>query len=66
MAVAKVIELISEGETIEKAVEAAVAQASETLQKIQHVWVEGIKAQVEDGKVVRYRTDVKITFLVEH
>jgi flavin-binding protein dodecin len=65
MAVAKVIEVMGEGSSIEKAVEAAVAGAGESVRNIQNVWVQDIKAMVDDGKVDRYRVATKITFVVD-
>lgn len=65
MSVAKVIELMSEGSSIEGAVESAVAEASKTLRNIKGVYVDGIKATVEDGKVVGYRVNCKLTFVLD-
>ena len=65
MSVAKVVELISEGDTIEEAVAKAAEQASKTLRNVRSVNVENIKALVERGKVVQYRVNVKVTFVVE-
>ena len=65
MSVAKVIELISEGDTIEEAVTNAAAEAAKTLRNIRSVNVENIKALVEHGKIVQYRVDVKVTFVIE-
>jgi hypothetical protein len=65
MSVAKVIEVISEGESIEKAIEFAVVEASDSLRQVKHVYVEGIQALVEDGKVSKYRVNIKLTFVVE-
>ena len=65
MSVAKVIELISEGATVEEAVAKAAAKATKTLRNVTAVNVENIKALVEKGKVVRYRVDVKATFVLE-
>jgi hypothetical protein len=65
MSVAKVIELISEGATIEEAVSKAAAKATKTLRNVSGVNVENIKALVENGKVVRYRVDTKVTFVLE-
>ncbi len=53
------------GTTIEKAVEAAVKEASDTVRNIKHVYVEGIQALVEDTKITNYRVNVKVTFVVE-
>ena len=65
MSLAKVIEILAEGTTIEKAVEAAVKEASDTVRNIKHVYVEGIQALVEDTKITKYRVNVKVTFVVE-
>lgn len=65
MSIAKVIEVIAEGESVEKAVEAAVRDAAGTVRGIKQVYIEGIQALVEDDKVVRYRVNVKLTFVVE-
>jgi flavin-binding protein dodecin len=64
MSVAKVIELISEGETVEKAIENAVKQASKTVKNIKGVYADGIQALVEDGNIVAYRVNCKVTFVV--
>jgi hypothetical protein len=65
MSVAKVIELIAEGDTIEEAVQNAAEQAAKTLRNVRSVNVENIKALVEHGKIVQYRVDVKVTFVIE-
>lgn len=65
MSVAKVIEILAEGKSIEAAIESAVAEASKTVREVKHVYLEGIQALVEDNKVVKYRVNVKITFMVE-
>lgn len=65
MPVAKVIEVKAEGDTIEAAVEQAVAGASKSVRNIQSVWVKDFQAKVENGKVSHYRVDTKVTFLVD-
>lgn len=65
MPVAKVIELISEGITMEEAVSKAAAKATKTLRNVTAVNVKNIKALVENGKVVRYRVNTKVTFVLE-
>ncbi len=65
MALAKVIEILAEGKTIEGALEAAVKEASETVRNVKHVYVESVQAIVEDSKIVKYRVNAKITFVVE-
>jgi len=65
MSLAKVIELIAEGDSIEAAIDNAVAEASKSVRKIKSVYVENISAKVEDGKVSEYRINAKITFVVD-
>jgi hypothetical protein len=65
MSVAKVIELIAEGDTIEGAVQNGVTEADKTLRNIRAVNVENVKAIVDHGKVVGYRVDLKLTFVIE-
>ena len=65
MSVAKVVEVLAEGDTIESAIQSAVSEASETVRGIKHVYVEGVQAIVEDNEVVKYRVNAKLTFIVE-
>jgi hypothetical protein len=64
MAIAKVIEVLAEGETIEAAVQSAVSDAAESVRGIKHVYLEGVQAIVEDNEVVKYRINAKVTFVV--
>jgi flavin-binding protein dodecin len=65
MAIAKVLEVLAEGHSIEAAIQAAVSEAAETVRGIKHVYVEGVQAIVEDNEVVKYRINAKLTFVVE-
>lgn len=65
MSLAKVIEVISEGNTIEAAVENAVKQASKTVHNIKSVYAENIYAVVEGENVKKYRINAKVTFVLE-
>ena len=64
MSIAKVIEIIAEGKTVEEAVNSAVETTSKTVDDIKQVYVEGIQAIIEDGKVSSYRVNAKITFVI--
>lgn len=64
MSVAKVIEILAEGDTIEAAVESAVNDVSKTVKNIKHVYVKDFQGLVENNKVVRYRVNAKVTFVV--
>ena len=65
MSIAKVIEVLAEGDSIEAAVQLAVSEAAETVRGITHVYVEGVQALVEGDVVVRYRVNAKLTFVIE-
>ena len=65
MSVAKVIELMADGETMETAVQNAVDAASKSIRNVTGVYVNEIKAMVNDGRVSGYRVNCKITFVVE-
>lgn len=63
--IAKVIEVIAESkESFDDAVEAALEEASKTVDDIKSIWVENMTAVVEDNEIVRYRVNAKVTFLV--
>ncbi len=64
MSIAKVIEVLAEGDSIEAAVEDAVAEASKTVKNIQSAYVSDIQAIVRDDKVVKYRVNVKLSFVL--
>lgn len=65
MSLAKVIEVIGEGKTMEGAVENAITEASKTVQNIRNIWVENIQGIVEKNAITKYRVNAKITFVVD-
>jgi len=64
MSIAKVIEVLAEGNSIEGAVESGLAEASKTVNDIKHIYFRDFQAIVENNKVVKYRINAKITFVV--
>jgi len=65
MSIAKVVEVLAEGHSIEGAIQAAVTEAAETVRGIKHAYVEGVQAIVENDEVVKYRVNTKLTFVIE-
>ena len=66
MPVVKIVELIgSSPDGWKEAVENAVKEAAKTVKNIMGVHVKRCTAKVEDNKIVEYRADVKVTFIVE-
>ncbi len=66
MAIVKVIEVLSEGKTIEKAVETAIKDAAKTVRNIKSVYVQDIQAIVDGTKVIKYRINAKLSFVVDN
>ena len=65
MSLAKVIEVMGEGKTMEDAIQNVVKEASKTIENIKSVYVENIQAIVNNGKVDKYRIDAKVTFVLK-
>jgi flavin-binding protein dodecin len=64
--IAKVIEVIAESDkSWDDAVKNALAEAAKTVDDIKEIWVSGMKAIIENNKVVRYRLTAKITFVLK-
>lgn len=66
MAIVKVIELIGESDKgWEDATKLCVEDASATIRDIRSVWVKDMQAVVEGDRVVRYRVNCKVSFVVK-
>ena len=66
MSMLKVIEVLAESDkSWEDAAHGAVATASKTLRHIRSINIENFSASVVDGKIVRYRINAKIAFVLE-
>ncbi len=66
MSVAKVIELIGQSEkSFDDAIENALEIASESIRNIHGLDVLDLTADVENGKIVKYRANVKVAFRYE-
>lgn len=64
--VVKVIEVLAESEkSWEDAAAQAVQRAAKTLHNIKSIYIEHFEAKVENNKIVRYRVNAKISFLLD-
>ena len=66
MSIVKIIEVISEGDSIDTAMKAAVSEASKTVENIKQVNVDHIEGLVENNKITKFRVNSKISFIVHH
>ena len=65
MAIAKVIEVIAEGKSVDDAMENAVKEASKTVKNIKSVYIENITGLVDGDKIDKVRVNAKLTFVIE-
>lgn len=65
MSVAKIIEVICEGKSIEEAINHGLKEVSKTVKNITHVDIDNIHANVAKNKVVSYRVITKVSFVVK-
>jgi flavin-binding protein dodecin len=65
--VAKVSEIIvSSKKGFEDAVQKGISRASKTLKGVRGAWIDNLKVVVEKGKVVEYRVNMRVTFVLEN
>ena len=65
MSVAKVTEITSTSTTsFEDAINKGIARANKTLRNVKGAWISEQKIRCEDGKIVEYRVDMKVTFVL--
>jgi flavin-binding protein dodecin len=66
MSVAKITEISAASSvSFEDAIKTGVDRASKTLKNVTSAWVQDQKVDIEDGKIVRYRVIMKISFVLE-
>ncbi|HLG09400.1 MAG TPA: dodecin family protein [Gaiellaceae bacterium] len=64
--VAKVIEITAESpESFEDAIRKAIKKASETVHGMKAAWVSQQQVKIQDGEVVGFRVDLKVTFVLD-
>jgi flavin-binding protein dodecin len=66
MSIVKVLEVIAESDkSFDDAAQEAVKQAAATVRGIKSIWIDNFSGVVEDDRIVRYRVNAKVSFLVE-
>ncbi|MEM9836120.1 MAG: dodecin family protein [Bacteroidota bacterium] len=65
--VLKVIEVLSEsGKSFEDAVDKAVKETSKSVRNVRSAYVNEMSCTVKDGRVDKYRVNVKLTFEIDN
>lgn len=65
MSVARVTEISSTSKkSFEDAINVGIDRANETLRNVKGAWIQDQKVDIENGKIVGYRVNLKITFVL--
>jgi flavin-binding protein dodecin len=66
MSVAKVIEIsATSSKSFEDAITTGVARAGKTVKEVKGAWVKSMKVDIDNGKIVKYRVVMKVTFVLQ-
>ncbi len=65
MSVARVTEITASSTTsFDDAVKVGVDRATKTLKNVEGAWVQDMTVKVDNGQVVEYRVNMKVTFIL--
>jgi len=66
MSIAKVAEIIASSEkSFDDAIEQGIARANKTLKNVRGAWIENMKVDVADGRITKYRANMRVTFILD-
>jgi flavin-binding protein dodecin len=66
MSVARVTEIYSSSpNSFEEAVKLGVERANKTLEQVKGAWIQDQKVVVREGKIIEYRVNMKVTFVLK-
>jgi flavin-binding protein dodecin len=65
MSVARVTEITASSKvSFQDALEKGIERANKTLKNVRGAWIQEQKVEVEDGRIVAYRVNMKVTFVL--
>jgi flavin-binding protein dodecin len=66
MSIAKIIEITSEStENFEDAIRRGIERAEKSVKNVRGAWIAEQKVMVEDGNIIRYRVNMRVSFVLE-
>lgn len=66
MSVARVTEISSSSpKSFEDAIQQGIERATKTLKNVEGAWIKEQKVALDNGKIIEYRVDMHITFVLE-
>jgi flavin-binding protein dodecin len=64
--VVKIVEVIAQSEkSFDHAAQQAVREAAKTVRGIKSIWIDNFSGVVEGDRIVEYRVNAKLSFLIE-
>jgi flavin-binding protein dodecin len=64
--IVKVLEVIAESDkSFDDAAQQAVREAAKSVRNIKSIWIENFSGVVEGDRIVQYRVNAKLSFLLE-
>ncbi len=64
--IVKVIEVIAQSpKSFDDAAQRAVKEAAKTVKGIKSIWIDNLSGEVQDNRIVTFRVNAKLSFLVE-
>ena len=64
--IVKVLEVIAESnKSFDDAAQQAVREAAKSVRNIKSIWIENFSGVVEEDRIVQYRVNAKLSFLIE-
>jgi flavin-binding protein dodecin len=65
MSIAKISEISATStKSFEDAIEAGIKRANDTLENVTGAWISDQKVDVADGRIERYRVNMRVTFVL--
>jgi flavin-binding protein dodecin len=66
MSVAKIIEISADSDkSFEDAIQQGIETAGKTVDDIKGAWIKEQQVLIDDGKIVGFRVDLKVTFVLK-
>lgn len=66
MSVGKVVEITSDStESFEDAIRRGIERSEKSLKNVRGAWIAEQKVIVEDGNIMRYRVNMRVSFVLE-
>ena len=66
MAIAKVVEVnSSSNKSFEDSIQTGIQKVTETIKNVQGAWINEQKVVIKENKIIEYRVNLKISFLVD-